>query len=146
MSSDEEFLRETCDTDQTYTTTKLFCFPAMSNYNGKKYPLKWISQIKTASTSNFVLLDAAAFVGTNYLNLTEFQPDFVVLSFYKMFGYPTGLGALLIKNTSEKILKRNYFGGGTVDLALVRKNMSFMRKPISQKYEDGTIDYLGKYG
>jgi len=39
-----------------------------------------------------VLLDAAAFVPTNPLDLSVVQPDFVVISFYKMFGYPTGVG------------------------------------------------------
>jgi len=38
----------------------------------------------------FVLLDAAAFVSTNYLDLAKFQPDFITISFYKMFGFPTG--------------------------------------------------------
>jgi len=37
-----------------------------------------------------VLLDAAAFVPTNPLDLSQVKPDFVPVSFYKMFGYPTG--------------------------------------------------------
>jgi molybdenum cofactor sulfurtransferase len=40
----------------------------------------------------YVLLDAAAFVSTTPLNLDVYNPDFVTLSFYKMFGFPTGLG------------------------------------------------------
>lgn len=43
-----------------------------------------------------VMLDAAAFVPTQPLDLTQFPADFVSISFYKMFGYPTGLGALLV--------------------------------------------------
>ena len=46
-----------------------------------------------------VLLDAAALVGTAALDLRITQPDFVCLSFYKMFGFPCGLGALLVKRT-----------------------------------------------
>lgn len=30
----------------------------------------------------------------------KFSPDFITLSFYKIFGYPTGLGALLIKKSN----------------------------------------------
>ena len=62
---------------------------------------------------------------------------------FQMFGYPTGLGALLVRNTSSGILEKNYFGGGTVDLALVRTNKQFHRQNLSQRLEDGTADYLG---
>lgn len=44
-----------------------------------------------------MLLDAAAFVPTNRLNLAAVRADFVSVSFYKMFGYPTGVSALLIR-------------------------------------------------
>ena len=44
-----------------------------------------------------VLLDAAAFAPTQPLDLSQFPADFVAVSFYKMFGYPTGLGALLVR-------------------------------------------------
>ena len=38
-----------------------------------------------------------------------------VLSYYKIFGYPTGLGALLVRKDASKILRQDYFGGGTVE-------------------------------
>ena len=44
-----------------------------------------------------VLLDAAAFVPTQPLDLRQYPADFVTISFYKIFGYPTGLGALLVR-------------------------------------------------
>ena len=47
-----------------------------------------------------MLLDAAAFVPTNRLDLRVVTPDFVAVSFYKMFGYPTGVGCLLIRNAT----------------------------------------------
>jgi molybdenum cofactor sulfurtransferase len=43
-----------------------------------------------------VMLDAAAYAPTQPLDLTEFPADFVAVSFYKLFGFPTGLGALLV--------------------------------------------------
>lgn len=64
-----------------------------------------------------VLLDAAAFIPTNPLNLTEVRPDFVCMSFYKIFGYPTGLGALLIRKEIVPELRKQYWGGGTVVVA-----------------------------
>ena len=33
-----------------------------------------------------------AFVPTDQLDLKEVKPDFVCVSFYKIFGYPTGIG------------------------------------------------------
>ena len=121
----------------------LFCFPAMSNFNGKKYPLDWVEEIQSTD-HNYVLLDAAAFLSTNQLDLAVIKPAFIVLSFYKMFGYPTGLGALLVHKSSAEVLEKQYFGGGTVDVALVNKNFHVSRKQTSQKYEDGTSNYLGQ--
>ena len=46
-----------------------------------------------------VLLDAAAFAPTQPLDLTAFPADFVAVSFYKMMGYPTGLGAMLVRGS-----------------------------------------------
>lgn len=34
------------------------------------------------------------------------RPDFVTLSFYKMFGFPTGLGALLVHRRSVDLLRK----------------------------------------
>ena len=37
------------------------------------------------------------------------------ISFYKIFGYPTGLGALLVRRAAMPLLAgKLYFGGGTV--------------------------------
>ena len=69
----------------------LFAYPAQSNFSGVQHPLDWIAQAQAHGWD--VLLDAAAFVPTNQLDLSRWQPDFVPLSFYKMFGYPTGVGA-----------------------------------------------------
>jgi molybdenum cofactor sulfurtransferase len=39
----------------------------------------------------YVVLDAASYVASNKLDLSQNRPDFVAVSFYKMFGWPTGL-------------------------------------------------------
>lgn len=93
----------------------LFVFPAQSNFNGHKYPLKSIDRLQ--GKSNFVCLDAACFVGTNYLDLAKYRPDFVCISFYKMFGYPSGLGALLVSKRGEPMLQKRFYGGGTVKIS-----------------------------
>ena len=68
-----------------------------------------------------VLLDAAAFVPTNRLDLGAVAPDFVVISFYKMVGYPTRVGCLLIRNDVVSRLRRPWFADGTVNFATVSR-------------------------
>ena len=81
----------------------LFAYPAQSNFSGKKYPMEWISKAQKGELGRmtlgeghegrcYVVLDAACLVSTSLLDLRCYKPDFVTLSFYKMFGYPTGLG------------------------------------------------------
>jgi len=59
-----------------------------------------------------VLIDAAKGCTTEPPNLTVYPADFVVCSFYKIFGYPTGLGALIVKNEAAGLLNKTYFSGG----------------------------------
>ena len=88
-----------------------------------------------------VLLDAAAFVPTNPLDLQQLQPDFVVMSFYKMFGYPTGVGCLLVRKDTLATLRRPWFGGGTVNFATVQGRMHVLSSGEAG-FEDGTLNYL----
>ncbi|XP_069687555.1 molybdenum cofactor sulfurase 2 [Periplaneta americana] len=125
----------------------LFVYPAQSNFSGVKYPLSWVSQVQKGllggeSTHWFCLLDAASFVSTSPLDLALVQPDFVCLSFYKMFGYPTGLGALLVRNSSAHVLQKHYFGGGTVLMSLSSQREHFLRPALSDRFEDGTLPFL----
>src|SRR6266498_2676771 len=68
----------------------LFAYPAQSNFSGVQHPLEWIEQAHAHGWD--VLLDAAAYVPTNGLDLSRWHPDFVALSFYKMFGSPSSHG------------------------------------------------------
>jgi molybdenum cofactor sulfurtransferase len=100
----------------------LFAYPAQCNFSGVKYPLEWIEDVQNvvlgSAGRTCVLLDAASYVATSQLDLSQVQPDFVCISFYKMFGLPTGLGALLVHKNSGDLLKKGYFGGGTVLMAM----------------------------
>jgi molybdenum cofactor sulfurtransferase len=73
----------------------LFAYPAQSNFSGVQHPLEWIEQAHAHGWD--VLLDAAAYGPTNRLDLSQWHPDFVALSFYKMFGWPSGVGCLLAR-------------------------------------------------
>jgi molybdenum cofactor sulfurtransferase len=118
----------------------LFAYPAQSNFSGVKHPLEWIASAQARGWD--VIVDAAAFVPTSRLDLSAWTPDFVPVSFYKMFGYPTGLGALLARRSALERLKRPWFSGGTVIAANVQGEKVV---PLSGHalFEDGTVNYLG---
>jgi selenocysteine lyase/cysteine desulfurase len=119
---------------------KLFAFPAQSNASGVKHDLDWIHIAQEKGWD--VLLDAAAFVPTNRLGLHKYHPDFVSISFYKIFGYPTGLGCLLVRRRVFKKLRRPWFAGGTIIIASVRGDSHYFDSE-HRMYEDGTINFLG---
>jgi molybdenum cofactor sulfurtransferase len=119
--------------------SNLFAFPAQSNYSGVKHPLDLIEQ---AHSKGFdVLLDAAAYVPTSRLDLSVIKPEFVTISFYKMFGYPTGIGALLMRRAVFQKMKRPWFAGGTVNFASVQGYGHYLAQNEAA-FEDGTVNYL----
>lgn len=118
---------------------RLFAYPAQSNFSGVQHPLDLIDEAHDAGWD--VLLDAAAFVPTNRLDLRRWKPDFVCASFYKMFGYPTGVGCLLMKKTAFAKLRRPWFAGGTVQIASVQAGAHYLARDAAA-FEDGTVDYL----
>lgn len=119
---------------------KLLAYPAQSNVSGVKHDL---SYIKTAQDLGWdVLLDAAAYVPTSILDLSVHKPDFVSVSFYKIFGYPTGIGCLLVKKTKFNKLQKKWFAGGTVNLAS-GKTPYYLLIENHERFENGTLNYLG---
>jgi len=116
----------------------LFAFPAQSNFSGVQHPLSWIAQAQERGWD--VLLDAAAFVPTNKLDLGAVRPDYVALSFYKMFGYPTGVGALIASHRALAKLDRPWFAGGTISVASVQAD-SHVLAAGAEAFEDGTLNY-----
>ncbi|MBI2187664.1 MAG: aminotransferase class V-fold PLP-dependent enzyme [Acidobacteria bacterium] len=118
---------------------KLFAFPAQSNFSGVKHPLELVDEAHTHGWD--VLLDAAAFVPSNRLDLERVRPEFVSISFYKMFGYPTGVGCLLVRTDALPTLHRPWFAGGTVNFASVHARQHRLA-PGEAGFEDGTLNYL----
>ncbi|KAF3581703.1 hypothetical protein DY000_02034219 [Brassica cretica] len=78
----------------------LFVFPAQSRVTGSKYSYQWMA---LAQQNNWhVLLDAGSLgpKDMDSLGLSLFRPEFIITSFYKVFGHdPTGFGCLLIKKS-----------------------------------------------
>jgi selenocysteine lyase/cysteine desulfurase len=120
--------------DDEPTGQGLFAYPAQSNFSGVQHPLSWPSEGE-------VLLDAAAFVPTNALSLRGCKATFVVVSFYKMFGYPTGVGALIVRHDALERLKRPWFSGGTVERVWVSERRHKL-KAGAEGFEDGTPNFL----
>ncbi len=122
------------------TRPRLFAYPAQSNFTGVKHALELVASAQALGFD--VLLDAAAFVPTNRLSLRRVPADFTVISFYKVFGYPTGVGALVARRNALEKLHRPWFAGGTVDFASVQNDTHQLRSS-AERFEDGTPDFLG---
>ena len=161
------------DTKSTRTTS-LFAFPAECNFSGFQPNLDFLKSREDKKVEQnsdrelkrvYVLLDAAKFAATSPLELNKLDlVDFVAISFYKIFGFPTGLGALVVRNTSAGILAdgKKYFGGGTIAVVMAttpgkpiaaagkyNNKISYRHKlksNISERFEDGTLNYHGVIG
>ena len=118
----------------------LFAFPAQSNFSGVRHPLTLVDEARALGYD--VLLDAAAFVPTDELDLGSVNPDFVCVSFYKMFGFPTGLGALIARREALARLRRPWFAGGTVEFVSVENRVHRLLLGAGG-FEDGTLNFLG---
>ncbi len=143
----------------------LLAFPGECNFSGNHIDLKIVAEARDKGWA--VLFDAAKYAATAPLDLSKVPADFVSISFYKMFGFPTGLGALIMRNDALHLLQRTYFGGGTLLAAssfpsnisrqaghtqpAMEPLTSSTRNPKlfhrlaedpTRRFEDGTIDFL----
>ncbi|KAA6407533.1 MAG: PLP-dependent transferase [Lasallia pustulata] len=145
----EEYLTGEHDKQGTGKTTRLglLAYPAQSNMNGRRLPLAWSTRLRSSRSAEhqdmYTLLDAAALLSTSPLDFGDHSkaPDFTVLSFYKIFGFPD-LGALIVRKESGHLLRsRKYFGGGTVEMVSCVKEQWHVRKEESlhERMEDGTL-------
>ncbi|KAK4493013.1 hypothetical protein RD792_000012 [Penstemon davidsonii] len=125
----------------TGDTYNLFAFPSECNFSGMKFNLDLVNVIKEELCSMppgtspshsgrwMVLIDAAKGSTTSPPDLSKYKADFVVVSFYKLFGYPTGIGALIVRN-------------GTVAASIADIDFYKRRDGIEEYLEDGTISFI----
>jgi molybdenum cofactor sulfurtransferase len=137
----------------------LLAYPGQSNMTGRRLPLSWSADVHRAGGGKgrggpvYTLLDAAALATTKPLRVSEWEPDFVAVSFYKIFGFPD-LGALLVRRSPPSrdpsapdpariLTARRYFGGGTVDMVAALDAAWFERKAGAphDALEDGTVPF-----
>ncbi len=117
----------------------LLAFPAQSNFSGVQHPLDLVEEAHARGWD--VLVDVAAFAPTNRFDVARVRPDFTALSLYKITGFPTGIGCLLLRRDRLEVLSRPWFAGGTVTIASVQGDGHYLRGDEAA-FEDGTVDYL----
>lgn len=98
-------------------TPCLYVQTAQSNITNAKTPLEMLTL--ASSMGYHTLLDAAALAPTSLIDLAKTPVDAMAISFYKMFGYPTGCGCLVVKTSFLEMLERPWFAGGNVNLVQV---------------------------
>ncbi|ALC48610.1 mal [Drosophila busckii] len=145
--------------DQAATANSLVVFSAQCNFSGYKLPLDIIKQLQqqglqetgkevkapkadAASQQYYVCLDAASYAASSPLDLQRYPADFVCLSFYKIFGYPTGVGALLVSKRGAEALRSRYYGGGSINYAYAHTLEHQLRGSLHERFENGTLPFL----
>ncbi|PTU21151.1 hypothetical protein P175DRAFT_0479927, partial [Aspergillus ochraceoroseus IBT 24754] len=127
----------------------LFAYPGQSNMTGRRLPLNWPGRLRRSTLAAhqqvYSLLDAAALASTAPVDLSDPSEaaDFTTVSFYKIFGFPD-LGALIVrKDAAHLLLRRPYFGGGTVEMVLCNGESwhSAKKGAIHEALEDGTVPF-----
>ncbi|KAK3423090.1 uncharacterized protein LOC104447771 [Eucalyptus grandis] len=112
----------------------LFVFPVQSRVTGAKYSYQWMA---LAQQNNWhVLLDAGSLgpKDMDSLGLSLFRPDFIITSFYRVFGAdPTGFGCLLIKKSVMASLQNQSGRTGTGMVKIV---------PVFPQYLSDSMDGL----
>lgn len=113
----------------------LFALTGLSNISNSKPSLSLLTYASALGYTT--LLDAAALAATSPLDLTATPADAVAISFYKMFGFPTGVGALILAPGVGQRLgsERPWFAGGTVEVVQVPGELVTRAEEIEEQFE-----------
>ncbi|UCM86958.1 aminotransferase class V-fold PLP-dependent enzyme [Streptomyces marincola] len=139
LTADWESVSACLDGCEAVAGPGLLAYPAQSNATGVRHPLSWVAGARRRGWR--VLLDAAAHAPTGPLDLSAVPADFVVLSWYKITGYPSGVGCLVARREALARLRRPWFAGGTV-LASSARTDWHLPAPAPEGFEDGTPPFL----
>ncbi|KAJ0559107.1 putative molybdenum cofactor sulfurtransferase [Helianthus annuus] len=110
----------------------LFVFPLQSKVTGSKYSYVWMSLAQ--ENGWHVCLDANAFGAKDMetLGLSLFRPDFLICSFYKVFGEnPSGFGCLFIKKSRSSVVKNSSTVTGLVNIVQAPNRPLFLEESRS---------------
>lgn len=126
--------------DQAARGGGLVALPAQSNFSGVRHPLALVARARALGFE--VLLDIAALAPSQALSLRTCPADFAAVSFHKLFGYPTSVGALIARRDALSRLHRPWFAGGTVSFVSIAADIHRLHRG-HEGFEDGTADFLG---
>jgi len=123
----------------------LVAFPIVDAFDGTALQTPWMAELvrlnATSPATVITVADASDFLPTQPLNLTELPFDAVVFDSEKMFGFPK-LGVLVMSTRLLGVLRKPYFGGGTLVYALTTRDREKMRLRPSERFEDGSLPFL----
>ncbi|KAM0792694.1 hypothetical protein ACM66B_002474 [Microbotryomycetes sp. NB124-2] len=163
LDSVEQLLQAVADVNCPHAQRHtLVAYPAQCNVTGSRLGTDLCRAIKRLNPSVKVLCDAAAYLSTSTLHIASIPldeaPDYVACSFYKLFGWPTGLGALIVKRSAAHDIAHDpYFGGGTISamstsdpfwvahrpvVATAVQDSVSPFPPVHDRFEAGTVPYL----
>jgi selenocysteine lyase/cysteine desulfurase len=117
----------------------LVAFAQQSNFSGVRHDLALVGEAQALGCH--VVIDAASVGPCGGLTVSQYPADFVACSFYKLFGLPTGVGALVARKDALAQLTRPWFAGGTVDYVSVAHRRHALQAGHGG-FEDGTPNFL----
>ncbi len=133
LTVDNESLNQSLESHKDYPK-KLLAFPAQSSISGIKHSMNYISKAQELGWD--ILLEADIYAATNILSLKKVQPDYVSVSFYKIFGYPIGIGCLLVRKDKAQNFEM-------IEIESEDANKSLTSQPqVKKRLQDGTINFL----
>ena len=119
---------------ESHGEPSLFVITGQSNVTGIRPNLSILNDAKKAGFST--LIDAAALASSTRVSLQQNPAaDAMAVSFYKIFGYPTGVGALIAKKSFLSTLTRTWFSGGTVDFVQVPGTLTLHAQDLNTRFE-----------
>ena len=136
----------------------LIVLPAECNLTGDRLPIGPLFDALSTSAPAacgapiprggrwWLLLDAAKAASTTPLDLHRTGASMACISLYKLFGEPTGIGALLVRSDLARHLRRDggYYGGGSVAAVLASDQTYRVPRPsIATALSPGTPHYRG---
>ena len=105
------------------TFKHLLAMPLEDNFAGTKPSKELMYEISHINGSFALIADAAAYLPTNKLNLTEYPFHAVDMSFYKIFGFPN-YGALVVRNDFAEHLMKTYYTSNSAEFAQSGNNVA----------------------
>lgn len=125
------------------TKRGLFVFPLHSRMTGARYPYSWMN---IANENGWhILIDACALgpKDMDSFGLSLIRPDFLICSFYKIFGEnPSGFGCLFVKKSTVPLLEDSV-SAGMVSLVPAKKTFRLLDEFSGT---DSDFEHLSKLG